>query len=239
MNDKQKRFVIEYCKDENGTQAAIRAGYSEHTAEQIAYQLLQKTSVQEAVSERMEEIATAAAITVEAVLKVWWDIATANPNELMQLRNVNCRHCWGNDHLYQWTENEYRQVVDEAINKGQDAPDGMGGFGFLVNSEPNPACPECGGNGVELLHFEDTRKLTGKAKRLYAGVQKTKDGLKVLTRDQDAALLNISRYLGMMVDRKELSGPGGAPLSVVHSMKAEDLTDDQLAMLIKPHVKPE
>jgi phage terminase small subunit len=33
MTDKQKRFCDEYMIDSNATQAAIRAGYSENTAE--------------------------------------------------------------------------------------------------------------------------------------------------------------------------------------------------------------
>lgn len=37
--------------DLNATQAAIRAGYSEKTAEQQGYQLLQKTSVLKAIEE--------------------------------------------------------------------------------------------------------------------------------------------------------------------------------------------
>ncbi len=236
MNDKQKRFVIEYCRDgegqSNGTQAAIRAGYSEKTARSIATELLAKPDIQEAIRERYDEIATAASITVEAILKQWWAIATADPNELMQLRRVNCRHCWGYDHNYQWTKEEYSRAVDLSVSKGKEPPDGMGGFGFLVTKEPNPECPECGGDGSEHLHFADTRKLKGIAKRLYAGVHKTKDGLKILTRDQDGALLNLARYMGMLVERKEISGPNGSPVNLLHH-KAEDLTDDQLAALIK------
>lgn len=204
MNDKQKRFIIEYCKDENGTQAAIRAGYSEKTAQEQSSRLLSNVMVREEIAARMSEIAAAASITVEAVLKKWWEIASADPNELMQLRRVNCRHCWGFDHAYQWTKAEYERACQIAINRGQDAPDGMGGFGYLVNGSANPECPECGGNGQESIHFEDTRKLKGSARTLFAGVQKTKDGLKILTRDQDAALLNIARYLGMLAERKEL-----------------------------------
>lgn len=55
MTEKQKRFVDEYLIDLNATQAAIRAGYSVDTAEQIGYQLLQKTSVQTAISKEMAE----------------------------------------------------------------------------------------------------------------------------------------------------------------------------------------
>ncbi len=52
---KQARFVEEYLIDLNATQAAIRAGYSKRTAEQQGYQLLQKTSVREAIAEAMQE----------------------------------------------------------------------------------------------------------------------------------------------------------------------------------------
>lgn len=57
LRGKQKMFVFEYIKDMdlNGTQAAIRAGYSVKTAQQIAYQLLQKTSVVEAIAEAKKE----------------------------------------------------------------------------------------------------------------------------------------------------------------------------------------
>ncbi|WP_211657543.1 terminase small subunit [Parapedobacter composti] len=40
MTDKQKRFCEEYLVDLNATQAAIRAGYSENTAKEIAYENL-------------------------------------------------------------------------------------------------------------------------------------------------------------------------------------------------------
>jgi len=50
LNAKQARFVQEYLKDLNATQAAVRAGYSAKTADTIAGQLLRKTWVAEAVA---------------------------------------------------------------------------------------------------------------------------------------------------------------------------------------------
>lgn len=55
LTDKQKAFVEEYLLDLNATQACIRAGYSPQTAMEQGYQLLQKTSVQEAISTAMAE----------------------------------------------------------------------------------------------------------------------------------------------------------------------------------------
>ena len=51
LNEKQKQFCEEYIIDLNGTQAAIRAGYSEKTANRIASELLTKLDIQEYICE--------------------------------------------------------------------------------------------------------------------------------------------------------------------------------------------
>jgi hypothetical protein len=231
LTPKQRKFVNEYCVDENATRAAIRAGYSQDTARQMGSENLSKPYIREAIAERMAEVAIAASVTPEWVASQWAKLARADPNELTQMRRVNCRHCHGVEHAYQWTQVEYYRAVEHAESLNKPAPDGLGGFGFDPAGEPNPDCPECGGLGTDEVFFADTRKLKGSAKLLFAGVQRTRDGVKVLMRDQDAALNNLARYLGMLVDRKELSGPGGGPLPIA-TIKAEDLTDDQLAAIL-------
>ena len=52
---KQKRFCDEYLVDLNGTQAAIRAGYSAKTARAIAAENLTKPNIREYIDERMAE----------------------------------------------------------------------------------------------------------------------------------------------------------------------------------------
>lgn len=56
LTAKQDRFCDEYLIDCNGTQAAIRSGYSERTANRIASQLLAKREIQEAISERQKRL---------------------------------------------------------------------------------------------------------------------------------------------------------------------------------------
>ncbi|ADM26678.1 phage terminase small subunit [Pseudoalteromonas phage H105/1] len=51
LTNKQQAFCEEYLIDLNGTQAAIRAGYSEKTANRIASQLLSKLDIQSAIQE--------------------------------------------------------------------------------------------------------------------------------------------------------------------------------------------
>lgn len=224
MNYRQQKFVNEYCIDLNATQAAIRAGYSEANPSEIGYQLLQKPSVLEAIAERQADIAAAAGVTAEAVLRKWWEIATADHNELAQVRRVNCRHCYGVGNGYQWTQIEYSDAVAVAVRDGKPAPDGMGGFGFDPNGEPHPDCTECGGDGVEVVRVADTRKLKGAARRLYAGVKMTNAGPQVLTNDQGAALVNLARCMGMFKDNINLAGALDIkPLSDFYAKPATDI----------------
>ena len=51
LTGKQAKFVEEYLIDLNATQAAIRAGYSQKTARQIAAENLTKPVIQEAVAQ--------------------------------------------------------------------------------------------------------------------------------------------------------------------------------------------
>lgn len=58
LTPKQQRFVEEYLIDLNATQSAIRAGYSEKTADSIGLQLLRKTQVAEAIAGAKAERST-------------------------------------------------------------------------------------------------------------------------------------------------------------------------------------
>ena len=54
LNPKQQRFITEYLKDLNATQAAIRAGYSEKTARAIGHRLLTKDDIKDAVQKAQD-----------------------------------------------------------------------------------------------------------------------------------------------------------------------------------------
>ncbi|MGN0706757.1 MAG: terminase small subunit [Faecalibacterium sp.] len=78
MTDKQRRFCEEYMIDLNATQAAIRAGYSLQTAEQIGYQLLQKTSVCAEIARLQAAQSARTGINADRVLREYARIAFAN-----------------------------------------------------------------------------------------------------------------------------------------------------------------
>ena len=56
LTAKQQRFIDEYPKDFNATQAAIRAGYSAKSAGVMACRLLKNTQVSQEIEKRMGEI---------------------------------------------------------------------------------------------------------------------------------------------------------------------------------------
>jgi phage terminase small subunit len=82
---------------------------------------------------------------------------------------------------------------------------------------PDENCSTCFGEGVGIPFPKDTRRVVGDARLLYAGLKITKDGLEIKMHDQQAALLAVAKHLGMMVEKKEVSGPDGKPLQHEHS----------------------
>lgn len=74
LNDKQEMFCREYLVDLNATQAAIRAGYSEKTANRIAAQLLSKLDIEKRIQELMNRRSERLDIDADYVLKRLVDI---------------------------------------------------------------------------------------------------------------------------------------------------------------------
>jgi hypothetical protein len=212
-NAKQAAFVREYVKDWNGAAAARRASYAEASAKETASELLTKSNVKAAIERRQSELAALAEVDTALVVRELLDVATADPRDLVSVYLDCCRHCYGLDGQRQWTRGEYAAALDVATAKGDSAPPLAGGIGYNGTLKPNPECSECFGRGVEVVHVKDSRTLTGKAAKLYAGAQQTKEGVKAIGRDQNFALQALGRYVGIF--KTEMTGPGGGPIQVM------------------------
>lgn len=68
LTPKQKRFCEEWLIDRNGTQAAKRAGYSEHTAQQVASENLSKPLIREYLNALVIKQTDRTEITADYVL---------------------------------------------------------------------------------------------------------------------------------------------------------------------------
>ncbi len=66
---KQRRFIEEYLIDFNGCQAAIRAGYSESSAKEIAAENLTKPNIKSEIDRLTAQMTEKAIVTKEMVLQ--------------------------------------------------------------------------------------------------------------------------------------------------------------------------
>jgi phage terminase small subunit len=197
----------------------------------------------DAIEVRKADFAAARAITPELILHEWRQIAFADPTELIRTVVYGCRHCWGIGYEYEWTPWEYRNALHAALrhrcNKKCETdcnhripPDGTGGLGYRRDRAPNPDCPACQGEGIEDVRVADMRRVSPAARRLIAGVKKTKDGVEIKTRDQSEALKNLAQWVGLLIERKEVN-----VTQVTATLSPDDLTDEQLLAYIRTEMR--
>lgn len=82
LSPKRLRFIDEYLIDGNGAQAAIRAGYSERTATNTAYQILQVPEVQEELARRRARISDMADVRTVDVVRGLARVAMVDPRKM-------------------------------------------------------------------------------------------------------------------------------------------------------------
>ena len=215
LTEKQQRFVDEYLVDLNATQAAIRAGYSPHTANEQGAQLLAKLSVQHAVREARSAQQKRTAITADTVLMEIANIALADARELVEVKTGCCRCCWGEGFKFQRTVGEYNHDREQWLNKGKDPSEfeDQGGIGFNPLKMPHPECPTCGGDGDARAVLKDTRTLSPRAAALYAGAKQTKDGIEIKMHSKLDALEKLAKHVGLyQKDNEQKTDPLAALL---------------------------
>lgn len=198
LTAQQRIFVAEYLKDCNATQAAIRAKYSAKTAEQIGYQLLQKTSVAAAIDKQQKASLMRTLASADEVLAQMWQLATFDANELSQYRRGACRYCHGFGHNYQWRDMvEFEEHRLKAIEKKGKEPVDVGGYGYDHNREPNPGCPRCNGDGIGQPYFADTRKLPPVSRLAYSGIKLGKNGVEITAISRERMYEAVMKRLGL------------------------------------------
>lgn len=87
LTNKQKRFCEEYLVDFNGTQAAIRAGYSKKSANEQAARLLARPAAQEFIREMQAATSQKMEITREMVVAELAKIGFSNVKALYDENN--------------------------------------------------------------------------------------------------------------------------------------------------------
>lgn len=198
LTDQQRLFVAEYLKDNNATQAAIRAGYSKKTANEQGARLLAKVSIAQAIAQQQKASIVRTLGSADEVLEQMWRLATFDANQLSQYRRGSCRYCWGFGHQYQWRDAvEFEEKLAEALAKKGKEPNDRGGYGYDHTSSPNPKCPRCNGDGIGQPFFADTRKLAPDAALAYSGVKLGKNGVEITSISRERMFEAVMKRLGL------------------------------------------
>ncbi|NCB44323.1 MAG: terminase small subunit [Clostridia bacterium] len=88
---KRQRFVDEYCVDFNGTQAAIRAGYSIKSANEQAARLLANDNVKKALDEKRLEIAESSKLKTSDVIDELRKIAFSDITQVISFSSAKAK----------------------------------------------------------------------------------------------------------------------------------------------------
>lgn len=236
LTEKQRKFCRLVLKDpEMRASVAYRdAGYTcknDAVAATSANALLKNQKVRDFLAKNREKalqrVAKKTGIDSEAIVAELTRIHQADADELSSYWRTACRYCWSFGYGYKRSPEEMKRARQQhadlvALNdqlppyqKKKIPPfDEMGGDDFDCLADPDPNCTECRGLGVGTAVIKDTRKLSKGARALYAGIQQTKDGIKVLTHSKEGFTTLLMRHAGMLIDKRELSGPGGGPVPV-------------------------
>lgn len=200
----ERKFCEEYVRTGSNIEAYNNAGYAmcENTnkAQTKAAEIMKRPQVKAYVEELKVARAKRVGITHDMVLYRLWGIASADPNDIVSVRVTNCRHCWGKEFKYQYTDDEIETMETES-EELDIVLDTKGGGGFNASRPPHPDCPACAGVGKSKLMVKDTTTLDGNARLLYAGAEPTRNGIKVKMHNQLDALVKIADHLGMFESR--------------------------------------
>jgi phage terminase small subunit len=249
---KEETFCQEFLKTGNQSEAYRRAfdtsKMKASTVSTRAVDIMRVPRIKARISTLQARVLERTEVDAAAIVRQLVDIATADPNELTQYRRVNCRFCSGKNHQYHWkNRGEFQKAMDDWCEKKEahddrqqrakklkpfnlEAPSDEGGYGFRNNADANPDCPECEGEGVEEMFVADTRKLTGAAKRLYAGAKFTKNGVEIMMRSQDAALKLLGDHFGIF---KTIIDANVKSENLNINANGEPLSREQLVELLK------
>lgn len=193
-------FIEHYMVHGKPLAAYQHAGYAELSKDRMVLkgqELLRRPRIKEEIAKRRAERKARTGISEDLVLERLWTIASADASELVSVKVANCRHCWGDNFDYQYTELEWQNKLDEAEEFNLEEPAPRGGHNFQASRPPHPDCPHCFGAGKKHVMIQDTHNLSPQARILYAGAEETRYGVKVKMHDQLAALVKVADHLGM------------------------------------------
>lgn len=224
ITGQQGKFAEFIAEGKKLADAYRLAGYSDvgHGLYANASRLMRNDKVSRAIRWLRDRRQRRLALTEQEIIHQLSSIASADPNRISQIRRVNCRYCWGDDHQYQWRDvDEYERACAKALIEKTAPPAFDGGIGFVDTTIPNEDCPRCNGDGQMELFFADTSMLDGPERWLVTGVEETMNGLKVKMASPEAARKELMAYI--KATRRVIPGDGEQPATDKETLELKGL----------------
>lgn len=211
LTPKEAKFCAEFIKTNNLAQSYRSVyGYPEMSnaaAYQAGRRALEIPRVADKLRSHANLLVRRSQMSVVDVFQEWLDIIRADPTELVTIRRVNCRHCWGRDHKYRWRDSDEFAAVQAEVLDWNSKPEHAttkrplpvddGGYGWRKNHQPNAYCPKCDGEGHLDLWIADLATVSPQALKLFAGIKQTQHGIELKLHDRMSAIENVAKALGM------------------------------------------
>lgn len=197
LTGKERRFVAEYLHDFHQRNAAIRAGYSERSADVTASRLLRKAKIRTAVDLGFHLAAMPAAEVVARLSEE----ARADMSDFLRIDEEEITLTWS--------------LLP--IPTTEDGEIDLAGTTMRLAMQENVQPTD------RILHTATIKRAAARLDLLEAG-RRGKLGLikeytvdekgnqKIKLHDAHAARVELAKVHGLFVDRKELTGKDGAPL---------------------------
>lgn len=184
LDVKEKKFCLEYMKDLNGTQAAMRAGYyaeNSDMAKKQAYIMLGRDSVKAELSrlkyELLQFLEAESTITASSVIAELAKIAFSEITDYVVIEDRTVEEILG------YEDPDYDEWLDKPFQRTH-----------------------------RVVEVFETAKMNKKAIGAISYIKQGKDGIELKLHDKVKALELIGRYLGMWVDKQEHTVKGAIHL---------------------------
>lgn len=231
LTEKQRNFVELWLVHRNAAYAYEKAYDASRmnpaSVYVAAHRLLHHAKIAPIIEARLTELGEVldeeTGFSAQAAWREFMALATANPDEVTGVRVGACRYCHGVAHQYQWTPAEFAEATRKAEQTESPLPDPAGGLDFDRTALPDPACPECSGEGQLRQVPVDTSKLSPGGRALFAGVKPTANGLEIKLRDRDKALENAAKIIGAFRETIDLNVKAGVKVANVTAENAADV----------------
>jgi hypothetical protein len=103
---------------------------------------------------------------------------------------------------------------------------------LFASANSDHTCPKCHGWGVSHPILHDTRYLSRGAAQLYLGLEQTKDGFRIKTRNVEEIYTHLAKTMGYFIERKVILVAGVEQMTEQELLEKSKILDAEYEELL-------